>query len=106
MAKDYKFEEDRLIKELSDYIDATYGQHYSRDKFQAMEFIQDSGFGIGFTLGNVMKYSQRYGKKGKTPEDFRKDLLKVVHYALLALYCHDVAYSVEGGNNETDTRSS
>ena len=39
-------------------------------------------------MGNVDKYANRYGKKG-TREDARKDLLKVIHYALLQLHVHD-----------------
>jgi len=84
----YKYNEDNLIAEFKEYIDATYGQHYSRDKFQATEFIMDGGHGTGFCIGNVLKYAQRYGKKG-TKDDARKDLMKVLHYALLQLYVHD-----------------
>ena len=84
----YKYDEDKILKELKDYIDNTYGEHYSRDRFQATEFIIDSGHGMGFTLGNVMKYAQRYGKKGTTKEH-RKDLLKVIHYAIMAIHTHD-----------------
>lgn len=84
----YKFNEAKLINEFKEYVDATYGQHYAKDKFQATEFIVDGGHGIGFCLGNVMKYAQRYGKKG-TRDDARKDLLKVLHYALIGLYVHD-----------------
>ena len=32
----YKYNEDKLLQELKQYIDATYGEHYSRDKFQAV----------------------------------------------------------------------
>ena len=85
----YKYNEDALIKESKAYIDATYSQHYSRDKFQATEFIMDGGHGTGFCIGNVLKYAQRYGKKG-TQDDARKDILKVLHYALLQLYVHDL----------------
>ena len=85
---DYKYNEDALIKEFKAYIDATYNQHYSRDKFQATEFIMDGGHGTGFCIGNVLKYAQRYGKKG-TQDDARKDIMKVLHYALLQLYVHD-----------------
>jgi hypothetical protein len=35
-----------------------------------------------------MKYAQRYGNKG-TVDDARKDLMKVIHYAILQLYVHD-----------------
>ena len=48
---------------------------------------------MGFFLGNVDKYNARYGKKGETPDEFRKDLMKVLHYVLLALYEHDRTYS-------------
>jgi hypothetical protein len=84
----YKYNEAELIKQFQEYVDATYGQHYSRDKFQATEFIIDGGHGTGFCIGNVLKYAQRYGKKGG-PADHRKDLMKVLHYALIQLYIHD-----------------
>jgi len=83
---DYKYNEGELIAELKEYIDATYGEHYSLNKFQATEFIIDAGHGDGFCIGNVMKYAQRYGKKDGHN---RKDLLKVLHYALIELYIHD-----------------
>jgi len=82
----YKYDEDRLLSDIRDYIDDTYDQHYSHNNFQATEFIMDSGHGEGFCIGNIMKYAQRYGKKnGKD----RKDLLKVVHYGIMALHNHD-----------------
>ena len=87
---EYKFDEGELIDELRRYIDATYGNgHYSSDKFQATEFIIDGGHGTGFCIGNILKYAQRYGKKG-THEDARADLLKVLHYAIIALNVHDL----------------
>ena len=52
------------------------------------QFILDSGHGTGFTIGNILKYAQRYGKKGSR-EDARKDLLKVIHYGIIALHNHD-----------------
>jgi len=85
---DYKYNEDKLLEEFRKYVDDTYGQHYSQNKFQSTEFIIDGGHGTGFCIGNVLKYAQRYGRKGK-PEDARKDLLKVLHYALIQLYIHD-----------------
>ncbi len=88
---DYKYSEDRTLKELAEYIDATYNQHYSQNKFQATEFILDSGHGTGFCVGNIMKYAQRYGKKGDQNEQ-RRDLLKILHYALIQLHIHDEGY--------------
>lgn len=83
----YKYDEPNLLRELTEYIDTTYGEHYSQNRFQTTEFIIDNGHGIGFTAGNVMKYVQRYGKKeGRN----RKDILKVLHYALIMLYVHDL----------------
>lgn len=91
----YKFRENELIDEFQKYVDKTYDGHYSKDRqFQATEFIFDGGHGIGFTIGNIMKYAQRYGHKG-TPDDYRKDLLKVIHYAFMALYLHDKEYIKE-----------
>ena len=83
----YKYSEDRILKEIKEYIDATYGEHYSQNKFQATEFIVDSGHGEGFCIGNIMKYAQRYGKKDGYN---RKDLLKVLHYAIMAIHNHDL----------------
>ena len=85
---DYKFRENELIAEFKEYIDSTYNQHYSTNKFQSTEIIIDRGHGTGFCMGNVDKYSNRYGKKG-TRADARKDLMKVLHYALIQLYIHD-----------------
>ena len=83
---DYRYNEHALIQELQEYVDSTYSEHYSKNKFQATEFIIDGGHGEGFALGNILKYTQRYGNKdGKN----RKDLLKVLHYALIALHVHD-----------------
>mgnify|MGYP003850695483 FL=1 len=85
---DFKFNEGALIKEFQSYIDSTYGQHYGQGGLQSSEVIIDRGHGLGFFLGNVDKYNARYGKKG-TSDDHRKDLMKVLHYGLLALYEHD-----------------
>ncbi len=93
MVIDYKFNEDKLFEEIVNYIDATYSQHYSFNKFQATEFIIDSGYGRGFTVGNILKYAQRLGKKGG-PETERKDLMKIIHYAILAMYVLDVERNI------------
>ena len=84
---DYKYSEDRILEELKKYIDSTYDEHYSQNKFQATEFIMDSGHGEGFCIGNILKYAQRYGKK---EGHNRKDLLKVLHYSIMAIHNHDM----------------
>ena len=91
----YKYNEEKSLKELKTYIDSTYDKHYSHNNFQATEFIIDSGHGEGFCIGNILKYAQRYGKKNGYN---RKDLFKVIHYALMALHNHDLNY---GESNET-----
>jgi hypothetical protein len=91
---DYKFNERNLIEEFQSYIDSTYKGHYATNKFQSTEVIIERGHGTGFCMGNVDKYSNRYGKKGSR-EDARKDLMKVLHYALIQLYIHDTETAKE-----------
>ena len=91
---EYKFNEKEYVEELLRVIDSTYTGHYSRQHFQATEFIIDGGHGTGFCIGNIMKYAQRYGKKdGKN----RRDLLKVIHYGIIALHVNEM----ENLDNET-----
>lgn len=82
----YAFNEERILKEMKEYIDITYDAHYSQNKYQSTEIIEDMGHGMGFALGNVIKYCQRYGKKEGYNRD---DLLKVIHYSIIALAMHD-----------------
>ena len=91
---DYKYNEGNTLAELQEYIDSTYDEHYSKNKFQATEFIIDGGHGEGFCIGNIMKYAQRYGKKGGKN---KRDLLKVIHYGIIALYINQM----EESENET-----
>lgn len=83
----YKYNEGEILEQIKRYIDGTYGEHYSTNNYQATEFIIDGGHGEGFCIGNIMKYAQRYGKKDGYN---RKDLMKIVHYAIIAMYNHDV----------------
>lgn len=83
--REVRFNEDALLDELRDYVHSTYTGHYS-GKYQAMDIISQIGHGIGFVIGSIIKYAFRYGKKDGYN---RKDLLKIAHYSLLALYLHD-----------------
>ncbi|MCH2524611.1 MAG: DUF3310 domain-containing protein [Dehalococcoidia bacterium] len=87
MATKYKYSEDKALAELKKYIDSTYDEHYSKNKFQATEFIIDGGHGEGFCIGNILKYAQRYGKKN---DRNRSDLLKLIHYGIIALHVNDL----------------
>ena len=83
---EYKFNEEQTIKQIKNYIDATYEQHYAHSKYQATDMIIDAGHGEGFCVGNIMKYAMRYGKKdGKN----QRDLLKIIHYAIIAMHLGD-----------------
>lgn len=105
MSIHYKYNEDVILDELRDYVDSTYKGHYSQNKYQATEFILDSGHGAGFCIGNIMKYAQRYGHKG-TEEDWRYDLMKVIHYAIIALHNHDVQRISNQVSNVDESRTS
>ena len=46
--------------------------HYNSGKFEAMEVIADAGYGEGFCLGNVLKYTLRAKHKEDEVEDLKK----------------------------------
>ena len=83
---DYKFNEEEYLVELKKYINTTYDEHYAKNKYQATDVIIDSGHGVGFYLGNIFKYAKRYGLKNGFA---RSDLLKILHYTIIALHVHD-----------------
>ena len=83
---DYAFNEKELLDEMLGYINSTYNAHYSQNQYQSTQIIEDMGHGMGFALGNVIKYCQRYGKKQGFNRD---DLKKVIHYGVIALAMHD-----------------
>ena len=79
---DFKFKEDKILKDIINYVMDTYGSHYAQTKKQATEIIIDQGHGTGFCMGNILKYAQRYGKKDGHN---KADLMKVIHYAIIQL---------------------
>ena len=83
---EYKFKEDEYLIESQEYIDTTYEEHYAQNKYQATDVIIDAGHGLGFCIGNIFKYAKRYGLKSGYS---RSDLLKILHYTIIALYVHD-----------------
>jgi len=52
-------------KEMVDHPD-----HYQGNKFEVIDIIED--FGLGFHLGNVVKYVLRAGKKDATIQELEK----------------------------------
>ena len=83
---EYKFKEDEYLIESQEYIDSTYEEHYAQNKYQATDVIIDAGHGLGFCIGNIFKYAKRYGLKNGYS---RSDLLKILHYTIIALHVHD-----------------
>jgi hypothetical protein len=83
----YKNNEKALLTEIQSYVDKTYEGHYSgKGGVQANDLIESTGLSMGFYLGNIFKYGARYGKKKGAN---RADLIKIIHYGLLALNEHD-----------------
>ena len=80
-----KYGEWEILDEIEEYVKNTYGQHYSEGDVQTLDFIEACGDAKSFCRGNILKYAARYDKKG-TP---RKDLLKIIHYAMLLLHFED-----------------
>jgi len=83
----YKYSEDEILKELRDYITGTYNQHYSAgdDKIQTLDLIEACGDGEAFCRSNILKYASRYDKKGTA----RRDIMKILHYAVLLMHFND-----------------
>ena len=83
----WKYDEEKILKELSDYISGTYNQHYSAgtDKVQTLDLIEACGDGESFCRSNILKYASRYDKKGTA----RRDIMKILHYAVLLLHFND-----------------
>ena len=83
-----KYNEDKILNEIGDYIKGTYGQHYAQVSkgTQVQDLLRDIGIDKDFCQANAIKYLCRFGKKdGRN----RKDLLKAVHYIVLLMNSED-----------------
>jgi len=80
----YKYNEDVIIKEIGSYVKSTYIKHYASEEnsIMAIEGIEAAGHGIGFCVGNIIKYAWRLGKKSGYNQD---DVMKIIHYSILLL---------------------
>ena len=87
MTVKYKYNEDKAVAALQEYLDGTYGQHYVGDgDVQTVDFWHSLGSLETTARDTAIKYLARYGKKaGKN----RKDILKTMHYCILMLYALD-----------------
>ena len=78
----WKYEEDKTLKEIEQYLSSTYHQHYTsqESKTQTLDLIESIGDAEPFTRSNAIKYLSRFGKKnGKS----KMDILKAIHYCIL-----------------------
>lgn len=95
----YKYNEDKYIKDISNYVDSTYGQHYVNQGIQVIDIWKARGTLESTAADTALKYIVRYGKKdGRN----RKDLLKAIHYIILMMHAAD---SELENNNEARARS-
>ena len=80
-----KYSENEILKEISDYISRTYQGHYSTGGVQTLDLIDSVGDAEAFCRSNILKYASRYDRKGTA----RKDIVKIIHYAVLLLHFND-----------------
>ena len=84
----WKYNEDKILKEVEDYVTGTYHGHYCGDQdgysdIQTIDLMAAKKLAAGFCQANILKYGSRYGDKdGRN----KRDLLKVIHYAMLLLH--------------------
>lgn len=83
-----KYNEKQILKEVEDYIESTYGEHYvGKNEFQIQDLLNSIDISVPFCQANAIKYLARWGKKkGRN----RLDLLKAVHYTVLMMYFSDI----------------
>jgi len=90
----WKYNEDKILKEIKEYLGSTYKSHYTsqESKTQTLDLIESIGDAEPFCRSNAIKYLSRFGKKnGKS----KMDILKAIHYCILL-------YHFAGLCNETE----
>ena len=88
MAHYFKYHEKEILKDIEEYVSRTYQGHYTGNSHefrnvQTLDLMAAKELASGFCQANILKYGSRYGNKdGKNT----KDLMKVIHYAMLLLH--------------------
>lgn len=79
-----KYQEDKVLAEVLEYIKGTYNEHYvGKGDIQMVDFWHSMGSLETTARDTAMKYLTRFGKKqGKN----KKDLFKAIHYTILMWY--------------------
>lgn len=84
----WKYSEEKILKEIEDYVTGTYKGHYcghdnDYSDIQTIDLMAAKGLAAHFCQANILKYGSRYGEKdGRN----KRDLMKVIHYAMLLLH--------------------
>jgi len=88
MAHYFKYHEEEILKDIQEYVSRTYQGHYTGKSHeyrnvQTLDLMAAKELASGFCQANILKYGSRYGNKdGRNT----KDLMKVIHYAMLLLH--------------------
>ena len=83
-----KYHENEILEDIKAYVSSTYNGHYTGNKHefrnvQTIDLMASRDLASDFCQANILKYGSRYGSKdGRN----KKDLLKVIHYAMLLLH--------------------
>ena len=104
MAHYFKYHEEEILKDIQEYVSGTYQGHYTGKSHeyrnvQTIDLMASKELASAFCQANILKYGSRYGNKdGKN----KKDLMKVIHYAMLLLHFdnHYGEPSMPSGNFE------
>ena len=105
MAHYFKYHEEEILKDIEEYVSRTYQGHYTGNSHefrnvQTLDLMAAKELASGFCQANILKYGSRYGNKdGRN----KKDLMKVIHYAMLLLHFdgHYGEPSMSKGNIDT-----
>ena len=84
----YKYHEEEILKDIEEYVSGIYQGHYTGNshefrKVQTIDLMASKDLASGFCQANILKYGSRYGNKDGRNQ---KDLMKVIHYAMLLLH--------------------
>lgn len=95
MTQKAKYNEDAILKEISDYVMSTYRGHYvGKAGIQTIDVWETLDMAEEMCQGTAIKYLMRFGKKdGKN----KKDLLKAIHYIILLMHFSGVMNETHNG---------
>lgn len=77
----FKYNEDKIVSDLGQFIEKSYGLHYG-DEVQLNDIFIADNTAMDFWRNNAIKYVSRYGKKDGNNQ---KDLMKAMHYIVLMI---------------------